>query len=57
MVQLLKKIVKKDDKTYVNLYLELESGKQIPISVKQVKVNNEVKINISFVIFFNDFLK
>ena len=48
MVEVLKKIVKKDDKTFINLYLELESGKQIPISVKQVKVNNEVKNSADF---------
>lgn len=48
MVEILKKIVKKDDKTYVNLFLKLENGKTIPISVKQVKVNNELKNSADF---------
>lgn len=48
MVEILKKIVKKDNKTYVNLFLKLENGKTIPISVKQVKVNNELKNSVDF---------
>lgn len=48
MVEILKKIVKKDGKTYVNLFLKLENGKTIPISVKQVKFNNELKNSADF---------
>lgn len=45
MVELLKKIVKKDNKTYTNLYIKLDSGKLIPISVKAIKGENGKVLN------------
>lgn len=45
MVELLKKIVKKGDKTYVNLFIKLDSGKLIPISVKAIKDSSNKVLN------------
>ena len=45
MVELLKKIVKKGDKTYTNLFIKLDSGKLIPISVKAIKDSDSKVLN------------